>query len=148
MRSGIDVALIGANSDRFQGKCPLTLLPGRRQIPQGIGLFEESGSDRCVIETSTVGFPSMRMETGDWRGQQRILVRRSPFPGRMRTMPVEVGCEIEQLVFEIRSRPKQRAIEVFAANRPDQPFHKGMGERNIGDSFDLGHLQDAQIQNS
>ena len=60
-------------------------------------------------------------------------------------MPVEVGFEIEQLVFEIRSRPKQRAIEVFAANRPDQPFHKGMGERNIGDSFDLGHLQDAQI---
>jgi hypothetical protein len=32
-------------------------------------------------------------------------------------MIVEISCEIEQLVFEIRSRPEQRAIEVFASNR-------------------------------
>jgi hypothetical protein len=60
-------------------------------------------------------------------------------------MPVEVGSEIKQLVFEIRSRPKQRVIEVFAANRPDQPFHKRMGHRNIRDGFNLAHLQDPQI---
>jgi hypothetical protein len=56
-------------------------------------------------------------------------------------MVSEVSCEIEQLVFEIRSRPEQRAIEVFASNRANEPFHKGMGQGNIGDGFNLGHLQ-------
>jgi hypothetical protein len=60
-------------------------------------------------------------------------------------MPIEIGFEIEQLVFEIHRGPEQRAIEVLAANHPDQPFHKRMGERNIGNSFDLSHLQDPQI---
>ena len=129
MRSGIDVALIGANSDRFQGKCPLTLLPGRRQIPQGIGLFEESGSDRCVIETSTVGLPSIGMETGDWKRHRRILVRRSPFQCSMRAMKVEVGPEIKQLVFQICSRPEHGSIQVLTTNRANKSFHKRMGHK-------------------
>ena len=32
-------------------------------------------------------------------------------------MIVEVCPEIEQLVFEIRRRPEQRAIQIFASNR-------------------------------
>ena len=56
-------------------------------------------------------------------------------------MVVEVCPEIEQLVFEIRRRPEQRTIPILASNRADQPFHKGMGQGNIGDGFDLGHLQ-------
>ena len=60
-------------------------------------------------------------------------------------MIVEVGPEIEQLVFEIRARPEQRAIQILPANGPDQPLHKGMGQGNVGDGLDFGHLQYAQI---
>jgi hypothetical protein len=63
----------------------------------------------------------------------------------MCAMIVEVCPEIQQLVFEIRRRPEQRAIQILASNRADQPFHQGMGEGNRGDGFDLGHLQDPQI---
>jgi hypothetical protein len=35
----------------------------------------------------------------------------------MRAMMVEVCSEIEQLVFEIRSGPEQRAIQVLTSNR-------------------------------
>ena len=31
------------------------------------------------------------------------------------------------------------------AEGADQPFHKGMGQRNVGNGFDLGHLQYPQI---
>jgi len=63
----------------------------------------------------------------------------------MCAMIVEVCPEIQQLVFEIRRRPEQRAIQILASNRADQPFHKGMEHGNIGDGFDLGHLQDPEI---
>src|SRR6266516_1947534 len=53
--------------------------------------------------------------------------------------------EIEQLVFEIRSGPEQRAIQILASNRADQPFLRRMGQENIGDGFNLGHLQYPQI---
>jgi len=60
-------------------------------------------------------------------------------------MIVEVSPEIEQLVFEIRSCPEQGAIQALASNGADQPFHKGMGQGNTGDGFDLGHLKYPQI---
>jgi len=63
----------------------------------------------------------------------------------MRAMMVEVCSEIEQLVFEICRSPEQRAVQVLTSNRADQPFHKGMGQGNVGDGFDLGHLQYPQI---
>ena len=56
-------------------------------------------------------------------------------------MLLEIGPEIEQLVFQIRRGPEQHAIQILTSNRADQPFHKGMGQGNIGDGFDLGHLQ-------
>jgi hypothetical protein len=37
----------------------------------------------------------------------------------MRAMVVEVGPEIEQLVFEIASRPEQQVIQILASNRAD-----------------------------
>src|SRR5450759_4927609 len=63
----------------------------------------------------------------------------------MRAMRVEICPEIEQLVFQIRRAPEQRAIQILASNRADQPFHKGMGQGNIGNGFDLGPLQYPQI---
>ena len=60
-------------------------------------------------------------------------------------MVVKVGPEIEQLVFEICRRPKQRMIQILASNGADQPFHKWMGQGNIGDGLDLCHLQYSQI---
>ena len=63
----------------------------------------------------------------------------------MRAMLVEICLEIEQLAFQIRRGPKQHAIQILASNRADQPLHKRMGEGNIGNGFDLGHLQYPQI---
>ena len=60
-------------------------------------------------------------------------------------MIVEVGPEIEQLVFEIRARPEQRAIQILPPYRSDQPLHKRMRQGNVGDGLDFGHLQDSQI---
>jgi hypothetical protein len=37
----------------------------------------------------------------------------------MRAMVVEVGSEIEQLVFEIGSRPEQQVIQILASNGAD-----------------------------
>ena len=44
-------------------------------------------------------------------------VGRSPLQGGMCAMIVEVCPEIQQLVFEIRRRPEQRAIQILASNR-------------------------------
>ena len=60
-------------------------------------------------------------------------------------MRVEVGPEIEQLVFQIYARPEQRAIQTLPPCGSDQPFDKRMRQGNVGDSLDFGHLQDAQI---
>ena len=63
----------------------------------------------------------------------------------MRALMVKIGFEIEQLAFEIGSCPEQRTIQALSAEGADQPFHKGMGQGNIGDGLDLGHLQYPQI---
>src|SRR6266704_968178 len=112
-----------------------------RWILRGARVFGESGSHGCVIEASTVPLPSMGMEIGGWSRHRCVLVRYSPFQGSMRAMMVEVCAEIEQLVFEIRRGPEQGAVQILPSNRADQPFHKRMGQGNVGDGFDLGHLQ-------
>ena len=63
----------------------------------------------------------------------------------MRVMVVEVGPEIEQLVFEVCRRPEQPVLQVFAPQRADQPFHEWMGQGNVGDGLDLCHFQYPQI---
>src|SRR6266576_6870886 len=63
----------------------------------------------------------------------------------MRAMVVEVGPEIEQLVFEICSGPEQHAIQILASKRANQPFREWMGQENVGDGLDFRHLQYAQI---
>jgi hypothetical protein len=42
----------------------------------------------------------------------------------MRAMVVEVGPEIEQLVFEVCRRPEQHVIQVFPPQGAGQPFHE------------------------
>src|ERR1035437_9614218 len=116
-----------------------------RRIPQGARVFGESSSHWGVKEASAVALPSIGTETGDWSRHRCVLVRRSPFQSSMRAMLVEIGAEIEQFVFQIRRGPEQHAIQILASNRADQPFHKGMGEGNIGNGFDLGHLQYPQM---
>jgi hypothetical protein len=59
----------------------------------------------------------------------------------MRALMVKIGFEIEQLAFQIGSCPEQRTIQALSTEGADQPFHKGMGQGNIGDRLDLGHLQ-------
>ena len=49
---------------------------------------------------------------------------------------VEVGFEIQQLVFEIRARPEQRAIQTLPPYRSDQPLHEGMGQGNVRNGSD------------
>jgi hypothetical protein len=63
----------------------------------------------------------------------------------MRAMVVEVGPEIEQLVFEICRRPEQRAIQILASKGADQPFHERRGQGNVGKGLVFCHLQYPQM---
>ena len=63
----------------------------------------------------------------------------------MRAVIVEVGREIDELVLEVRGRPKQGAIQEFPPDGADQSFDKGMGERDIRDGFYFVDLEDAKI---
>jgi hypothetical protein len=63
----------------------------------------------------------------------------------MRALMVKIGFEIEQLAFQIGSCPEQRAIQALSAEGADQPLHEGMGQGNVGDGLDLGHLQYPQV---
>ena len=60
-------------------------------------------------------------------------------------MVVEVGPEIEQLVFEVCRRPEQHVIQVFPPQGSDQPFHEWMGQGHVRDRLDLLQLQYPQI---
>src|SRR6266480_796534 len=59
----------------------------------------------------------------------------------MRAMVVEIGPEIEQLVFQICRRPEQRVIQVLAPKGADEPFHEWMRQENVGDGLDFRRLQ-------
>jgi hypothetical protein len=63
----------------------------------------------------------------------------------MRAMVVEVGFEVQQLVFKIGGCPEQGTIQALSADGTDQPLHKGMGRRNVGHGLDFGHIQDSQV---
>ena len=63
----------------------------------------------------------------------------------MAAMVVVVVPEIKQFIFQIDRRPEQRVIQTFASNGADEPFHEGVGQRNVGDGLDFCHLQDPQI---
>jgi len=63
----------------------------------------------------------------------------------VRAVIVEVGREIDELVLEVGSRPKEGAIQEFPPDGADQSFDKGMGERDIRDGFYFVDLEDAKI---
>src|SRR5690348_5268906 len=85
------------------------------------------------------------MEIGDSSRHKHVLVRHSSLQCSMGAMMVEVCSEIEQLVFEICSGPEQRAVQVLTSNRADSAVPQRDGTGNVGDRFDLGHLQYPQI---
>ena len=100
-------------------------------------------SYRCLIQSSAMRFPSIRLVVRDrpsW-----YAIRWSSHPGAMRAMMVKIGFEIEQLAFEIGGCPEQRRIQALSVEGADQPLHKWMGQGNIGDGLDFGHIQDSQI---
>ncbi len=88
-------------------------------------------------------FPSIRLEIRD--RPSRYLVGWSPRPGAMRALLVKIGFESQQLAFQIGSCPELRTIQLLSAEGGDQPFHKGMGQWNIGNGLDLGHLRYPQV---
>lgn len=100
-------------------------------------------SYRCLIQSSAMRFPSIRLEVRD--RPSRYIVGWSPRPCAMRAMMVKIGFEIEQLAFEIGGCPEQRRIQALSAEGADQPLHKWMGQGNIGDGLDFGHIQDSQV---
>src|SRR5215469_11356013 len=63
----------------------------------------------------------------------------------MGAMVVEVGPEIEQLVFEIRRSPEQNVIQILPSNGADQPFHERMRQWNVGDGLDFCHVQYPEV---
>src|SRR2546429_7510545 len=109
------------------------------RIPQRARVFDKSGSHRGLIEGSTVWLPAKRVEIGWWPGRGRI--RRLPFQRVMGAMVVEVGPEIEQLVFEVCRRPEQHVIQVFPPQGADQPFYEWMGQGDVGDGLDFYRLR-------
>jgi hypothetical protein len=67
----------------------------------------------------------------EWSGMYEVVVNGSP--RRMVQLP------------SIRARPEQRAIQILASKGADQPLHEWMGQGNVGDGLDFGHLQYPQI---
>ena len=59
--------------------------------------------------------------------------------------PIVIILEICQLLMKINGIPEERAIEVFAPDRPDQSFDEWMGHRDIRHGFDFLDLEDLQI---
>src|SRR2546429_454937 len=63
----------------------------------------------------------------------------------MRAMVVEVGPEIEQLVYESCRLPNHLVIQVSPPQGADQPFHEWMGQGNVGYGLDFRQVQYTQI---
>ncbi len=62
------------------------------------------------------------------------------------TSLIVIILEIRQLLMKINGIPEERAIEVFAPDRPDQSFDEWMGHRDIRHGFDFLDLEDPQIR--
>ena len=60
-------------------------------------------------------------------------------------MAVEEILKLEQLVFEILGSPEQCAVQELSSYGTDQPFHKGMRQRDVGHRFYFGHIHNSQI---
>jgi len=102
------------------------------RIPQRARIFEKSGSHRCLIEGPTVWLPSKRVEMAAGRDAAVSGVR---LPGGLRAMVVEVGPEIEQLVFRDRRRPEQSVIKYTRRRVPISLSTNG-GTVELGDGLD------------
>ncbi len=63
----------------------------------------------------------------------------------MNTVLVVVILEFSQLVRQIESIPEEYAIQIFAADRPNQPFHEGMRKWDVGHRLDLVDFEYAKV---
>ena len=76
----------------------------------------------------------------------RVWLRRQPAQPPVRAMTVKVPLEINELHLQISSRPEQRPVETFAANRSDQAFNEWMRQRRVRHRLDGFHVEDSQIR--
>ena len=63
----------------------------------------------------------------------------------MNPTTVVIAAEFQQLALQIERIPEEQAIEKLAANGIDQPFHKRMRHRHMGNCLDFLDFEDAQI---
>ena len=64
----------------------------------------------------------------------------------MDAVAVVIDTERFQLSLQIKRIPKEYAIEILAAQGTDQPFHKRMRYRYVGNRFNLVDIKYAQIR--
>jgi hypothetical protein len=107
-------AVNGRHAARF-GRCP------------GTSVAPASRRYRRLIQPATVRLPSIRTDTRAATPRVRVRFRRVPVQPCMRAMAVIVALEIEELHLQIRGRPEQGAVKIFAPNGANQPFNEGMG---------------------
>ena len=60
-------------------------------------------------------------------------------------MRVVIIRERIQLSRQVDRAPEEQVIEIFAADRADQPFNERMGNRYVRNRFDLIDRKDAQV---
>ena len=120
-----------------------------RNLPKSIRrrfVVRMSRRHRRVIQPTAAGLPSIRPDIRASTARVGAWFRRAPVQPRMRSMAVIVPLEIEELHLQIRGRPEQRAVETFASNGANQPFHEGMRERHERHGLDVLHVQNSQIR--
>ena len=102
--------------------------------------------NRRVIQPTTVGPPAVSTNTRSCAVLARARFRCHPAQPRVGAMTVKVTLEIKELQLQIISRPEQRAVETFAADRADQPFDKWMRQWRVRHRLDGFHVKDSQIR--
>ena len=72
--------------------------------------------------------------------------RRAPVQPGMRSMPIVITLEVDELRLQIRGRPEERTVQTFPPNRSDQPFDEGMRERHVRHRLDFPQVEYPQIR--
>ena len=128
--------------------------PGRRHAaaferstPSQLDLLHSRHTDAScrswrLIQSTTVGLPSVLAEIRPCAAGARARFRRTSLHPPMRSMTVVITLKIEELHFQICSRPEEHAVETFAPNRADQPFDKWMRQRHVGHRLDSRDVED------
>lgn len=95
-----------------------------------------------LIQSTTVRLPFVLAETRPSATGARVTFRRSSLQAPMRSMTVVIALKLEELHFQICSRPEEHAVETVAPNRADQPFDKWTRQRHVGHRLDFLDVED------